>query len=115
MKGERIASKAVRKASNASKRKGKWANLPEIKAKLESPVISLSSVLSKLVKDKDIEKKKGYALWRPNDGGGGGGIASKSSSRTNSRSSSDTNEIVRTATTGAVATSVISSIFGARR
>jgi ribonuclease HII len=114
MKGERIASKAVRKASNASKRKGKWANLPEIKAKLESPVISLSSVLSKLVKDKDIEKKKGYALWRPNDGGGGG-IASKSSSRTNSRSSSDTNEIVRTATTGAVATSVISGIFGARR
>jgi hypothetical protein len=56
---------AVAKASTKSKREGKWANKPEISAKITGKhPVSLISELNKLVKDNSIEKKKG-----------GGGVA----------------------------------------
>jgi hypothetical protein len=66
---------AVAKASTKSKREGKWANKPEISAKITGKhPVSLISELNKLVKDNSIEKKRGKELWRPNAGGGVAGI-----------------------------------------
>lgn len=68
MKGDTTVQAAVKSASRVSKRSGKWANLAEIKAKttFREP---MSPVLSYLVRNVRIEKKKGMALWRPRSGG----------------------------------------------
>jgi hypothetical protein len=64
---------AVVKASNKSKRKGKWASKPEISAKIvgKQPD-NLGTELAKLVKADKIEKKKNQPLWRPQSGMLGG-------------------------------------------
>lgn len=76
---------AVKKASKASKRQGDWANKPEISAKItgKKPA-DLGGELRKLVKEGDIERKKGASLWRPTGGAGGGlfGGDMRSSART---------------------------------
>ena len=59
MKGATTVQTAVRKASKASKRKGKWANQPEIKHKVVSKTFkeSILPILRYLVKQNRIEKK----------------------------------------------------------
>jgi hypothetical protein len=68
MKGSSTVNSAVRKASKASKRKGKWATQPEIKAKILKTLKfkeSILPILKYLVKQNKIEKKKNVAMWRP--------------------------------------------------
>ena len=79
--------KAVEKASDASKRKGKWANKPEISRKLTGrKPESMSEALAKEVKKGDIERKKNAALWRPKKGGGGGGGGESGGKRSSPKS-----------------------------
>jgi hypothetical protein len=60
---------AVVKASNKSKRKGKWASKSEISAKIVGKhPDNLGTALVKLVKADKIEKKKNQPLWRPQAG-----------------------------------------------
>lgn len=72
-------SSAVSKASQASKRKGRWASKPEISQKITGKrPADLGAELRKLVKDGHIEKKDNASLWRPNGmvaGGIGAGMS----------------------------------------
>ena len=69
---------AVSKASNKSKRDGKWANRVEIKEKIVGkPPESLKDSLTKLVKSGSIEKKRGAEYWRPTNISGAAGKGSK--------------------------------------
>ncbi len=73
MKGLNAVDDGVSKASRVSKRDGRWANIPEIKAKTYPPQQSMGSLLRELVKEARIEKKTGMLLYRPQRGAGGGG------------------------------------------
>ena len=94
MKGATTVQSAVRKASKVSKRKGKWANQPEIKHKIASKTFKepVLPILKYLVKQDRIEKKKGFMLWRPKGGGltGLGGDDDSTSNRSREKGRDDT-------------------------
>jgi hypothetical protein len=69
MKGANTISSSVKKASKASKRKGKWANLHEICNKIpKTPKFKepVTPILRYLVKEDRIEKK--MSLQKPTGG-----------------------------------------------
>ncbi len=73
MSNESLTYEATDHATFDSKRKGNWATPTEIKSKLNKPVSeNLVTVLTRLVKRKDIEKKKEMRLYRTRKGGAGG-------------------------------------------
>ena len=80
MEGIRIVHSAVHKASRVSKREGKWANIDEIKKKIPHATTfkrPVRPILNNLVKNSDIEKKRKFALWRPDDSGAMASSSSK--------------------------------------
>lgn len=71
MKGANIVQSAVKKASKASKRKGKWVNLQEIRSKMpKTNKEPIPPILRYLSREDRIEKKKNFQLWRPKDNNG---------------------------------------------
>ena len=81
MKNLNVVEKGVEKASRASKRKGKWATIPEIRSKTLPAQDDLPLLLKELFKRDRIEKKKNVLMYRPKRWlAGGGGYGSGESS-----------------------------------
>jgi hypothetical protein len=114
MKGDVTVQTAVKSASRVSKRKGKWANLPEIKNKAPTFKEPMSPVLSYLVRNHRIEKKSGLALWRPRSGGIGGDKGKSTGRGTEGgRNGGDSvgRSVARGVASGAVSNSITRSLF----
>jgi hypothetical protein len=117
---EKVAT-AVNHASDHSKRKGKWANKPEISARIEGEhPANLGKELKKLVDDGAIEKKEKKELWRPQGGLLGAGSKSgryhrgentprEEGRETGDRSSKDDRETTKAAVSTGLAAGAASS------
>jgi len=112
MKSDNTVYKATEKASGASKREGKWANLSEIKRKTP-PVFKapVRPALTRLVRQDSIEKKKKAELWRPRREAAGGGGKTVLSDKLRDRRRDTARMVAGGAVGGAVRSSVMRSIF----